>query len=50
MGRNLCSRSYYDVTALITEKFMTGASVAVPPVVLNVMLNDPAATAVTRRS
>ena len=41
---------HYALTALITAKLKTGVSVVVPPVVRNVMLKLPAATAVTIRS
>lgn len=41
---------YHAVTALMTAKFKTGVSVVVPPVVRNVRLKLPAATAVTIRS
>jgi len=40
----------YAATALITAKLKTGVSVVVPPVVRNVRLKLPAATAVTIRS
>ena len=40
----------YAATALMTAKLKTGVSVVVPPVVRNVRLKLPAATAVTIKS